>query len=147
MTFNQINIHLPERLQDPLGYSHVHDSCTNRYSPTRNTPISIRLQPRTWQLHKSIFTYQKDSNIYQATATYMTVAQTDIHLPEIPEYSPGPSTWKCAWRQVINTWTGGVQNICTLRTKIMFTLRIWFYVLQKNLQKLTKRTVFSNDTW
>jgi hypothetical protein len=42
MTAAQIDIHLPEGLEDPLGYSHVHYSCANWYSPTGNVRISTR---------------------------------------------------------------------------------------------------------
>jgi len=42
MTAAQIDIHLPEGAEEPLGYNHVHDSCANRYSPTGNIRISNR---------------------------------------------------------------------------------------------------------
>lgn len=39
----------------------------------------------SWQLGKSIFTYQKDPKVQYATARYMAPAQIDIHLPEEPK--------------------------------------------------------------
>jgi hypothetical protein len=65
MTAAQIDIHLPAGLEDPSSYSDVHDSRANRYSPTRRSRRSIRLQPRAWQLRKSIFNHRKHPNIHQ----------------------------------------------------------------------------------